>query len=170
VAPGDNVALVTLVTYGRYREALEAFAPTHPELFCDSEPAVSRRNLFQAINLSLAMQETGDRDCASRLLRAVERMLEELPEQGRRSFGFLDVEVFARQGKKRLALEALRASVDAGLRVPWWLQVARSPHTASLRSDPEFLSILAEIEADMAAQRAHLQEMEADGVAIGPPD
>jgi adenylate cyclase len=170
VAPGDNTTLVTLVTYGRYQEALEAFASTHPELSCSVGPDVSTRNLFHAINLSLALQETGRRDCSSRLLREIQRILEGLPEQGHRSFGFLDVEVYARLGEKRRALDALRASVDAGLRMNWWLQLARSPHTVSLRNDPEFQSIIAEVEADMAAQRARLRELEAGGAAIRPPE
>ena len=68
IVPGNYISLVTFVAFGKYREALETVAPRYPELGCDVEPMVNRNNLSQAINLSLAWQETGERECADRLL------------------------------------------------------------------------------------------------------
>lgn len=57
-------------------------------------------------------------------------------------------------GRRRAAL---RAAERAGWRGPywrWWL--TRDPALASIRSDPEFKAIFAEIERDLARQRAEL--------------
>jgi predicted Zn-dependent protease len=170
LVPGNNASLVTLVTFWRHEEALATVAPDFPELSCDREPSVTPLNMFQAMNLSLALEETGNRECALRLLDQVQRQILAAPRQGYRRFGFLDAEIYARQGKRRQALEALRESVDAGLRVTWWLQVLRSPHMVSLQDDPELRAMAAEVEAGLSVQRAQLRLLESTGELTAPAD
>lgn len=163
IAPGNNVSLLTLVNYGQYQEALDTIAPDYPELTCEDEPTVTPNNLFRAMNLSLALQETGERLCANRLLDKILEQLQTGPGQGYRAYGFLDAEVFARQGKTQRALEALREAINKGSRISWWTQVEGSPHMASLLDHPELKAMMAEIRTDMAAQLANIREMEARG-------
>jgi len=82
-------------------------------------------------------------------------------------YGFADVEVYARQGKKEQALNALRQAIDDGWRVSWWTQAERSPHTESLRDNPEFKAMMDEIRSDMATQLKHVREIEAHYGAAG---
>lgn len=170
IAPRNNIPLLMLVTFGRYQEAIETVAPAFPELSCAAEPAIARTNIFQAMNLSLALQETGRRDCADQMLASILEYMDELPRQGHRSLGFLDCEIYARQGKVERALDALGKAIEAGARVPWWLQVGTSPHTVALRDSPRFKTLMKVLEADMSAQLEQLHEMEANGALPPLPD
>jgi len=163
VAPRNNTSLFTLVTYGQHQEAIETIAPSFPELSCNVEPTITLNNMSQAMNLSLAFQETGERDCAERMLDEILYRMHEIPEQGYRSYGFLDAEVYARQGKTQQALDALRASLKKGMRISWWTQVEKGPHMTSLLDHPELKSMIADIRMDMATQLAHVRKMEASG-------
>ena len=169
IAPGNNMSLVTLVTYGYYEEALESFLPFYSWLECDVDPTVVRNNLFPAINLSLAFEKTGNADCANRILDAVLEQMQRMPRLGVRGYGIADVEVYARQGKTRLALDALRKAIDEGYRWLWWAQGEGSPHMTSLLENAEFKAMMDEIRADMADQLERVRQMEANGeLAVVP--
>jgi hypothetical protein len=131
---------------------------------------VQRNNLFQAINLSLALERTGSADCSDRLLDAVLAQVAKSPRLGAGGYGFLDAEVHARRGEIRQALAALRQGIDAGSRPGWYLQVEGSPHMTALLGLPEFQEMMAEVRADLAAQRARVEEMEADGELAPVPE
>jgi TolB-like protein len=169
IAPGNNTSLVIFVAFGQYQEALETVAPRYPELGCDVEPMVNRNNLSQAINLSLALQETGERECADRLLGKVLAQVQQMPRSGFRGYGIADVEIYARQGKTQLALETLRQAIDQGYRREWWAQGKGSPHMVSLLEEPEFRAMMQVIEDDMSAQLERVREMEANGELASVP-
>jgi hypothetical protein len=59
-------------------------------------------------------------------------------------------------------LSALRQAIDEGWREGWWLWFQK-PDLESLHDEPEFQAMVAEIEADMAAQLARVREMERNG-------
>lgn len=161
--PGNNTTLVTLVSFGHDQEAIDLAKVDWPALACPGEPAVRRSNVFHAMNLSLAYERIGERQCAETLLARILQLLESQTGLGAKAFGFLDVEVYARLGRIEQALSVLRASVDAGMRMQWKTQVEDSPHMARLREQPEFLAIREEVRADLAAQLAIVREMEARG-------
>ena len=163
IAPGNNVSLVTLVRFGNYREALEKIAGNYPELSCDDEPSVTRFNFFQALNLSLALEKTGDSRCATLLLNKVLARLQTLPRLGSGGYGIADVESYARLGNRDEAIASLRRAIDGHYRAFWWAQGEKSPHTLSLHEDPEFAAMILEIKADMALQLARVREMRANG-------
>ena len=163
IAPGNNVTLVTLVTYGRYDEALETVAPLYPELACGTEPKVNRNNLFQAVNLSLALEKTGSADCSERLLNTVLERIADVPRLGSGGYGFLDAEVHARRSEVRMALDDLRQGINAGWRPGWYTQAEGSPHMTALLRLPEFQNMMTELREDLAAQRARVEDMEANG-------
>ena len=161
--PGNNFSLVTLVSFGRDEEVIELAKTDWPSLSCQSGPTVQRSNIFQAINLSLAYERAGHRECARALLDEISRILGEQQDSAARAFGFLDAEVYARKGEIDRALAALRTSVDAGMRAQWITQVEDSPHMVALRDEPEYLAIREEVRADLARQLAVVREMEASG-------
>jgi len=170
IAPGNNNSLFTLVSYGQYREAIESSAGVYPELSCDVAPILSHSNLFPAINLSLALEETGYRECAARMLDKSLEFMKGMPRLGYSGYGIADVEVYARQGRIRLALDTLRQAIDQGYRSSWWSQGEGSPHMVALLEEPEFKSMMDEIRADMAIQLARVRAMEANGELAPIPE
>jgi TolB-like protein/Tfp pilus assembly protein PilF len=163
ITPANNTSLITLLSFGRYAEAVEAFAPLYPELLCDDGFAVTRSNFIQALNLSLALEKTGDRECATTLLNQLLEQLPTIPRKGFFGYGFADVEILARLGKEEQAIAALRRAIDDNFRAFWWTQLQRSPHTVSLRDNPEFTEMMQEIKEDMALQLVRVREMQSNG-------
>ena len=96
------------------------------------------------------------------MVAAVERVIQDIPRLGGRGYGLLDVEIYARQGRKELALATLRAAVDEGWQGNWWSQ-AYSAHNDSIKNEPEFVAIMDEIRAEMAVQLESVRRMEARG-------
>jgi TolB-like protein/Tfp pilus assembly protein PilF len=151
------------LNFGRHREALKKFAQIYPELQCDDQLSVTRFNVFLALNLSLALEETGDSDCAALLLNKVIARLKTLPRLGSTGYGIADVEAYARLGKRDEAITSLRHAIDSNYRAFWWAQGEKSAHTLSLREDPEFTAMMQELKADMALQLERVREMRANG-------
>jgi hypothetical protein len=73
------------------------------------------------------------------------------------------VELHALRGEKERALAALREHAAAGTRYMWRWQLLYNPNLDSIRDTPEFAAVIAEIEADMAAQLARVREMKRNG-------
>jgi hypothetical protein len=114
------------------------------------------------MNLSLAYERTGRIDCSRALLDAILAFIEERGIDPR-AFGFLDAEIYARQGKIQQALATLRASVESGMRAQWMTQVEHSPHMKQLHGHPEYSAIRDVVYEDLARQLAAVREMEANG-------
>ncbi len=74
-----------------------------------------------------------------------------------------DVELHALRGEEEKALAALKARATAGMGYQWRWQLLYNPNLDSIRDTPEFAAIVAEIEADMAAQLERVREMERNG-------
>jgi hypothetical protein len=71
--------------------------------------------------------------------------------------GISDVAIFALRGDSATALAKLREAERAGWRGPLWRYYRDiDPNLASIRNEPEFKEIFADIERDMARQRAAL--------------
>jgi hypothetical protein len=86
----------------------------------------------------------------------IERAIRPLPRRGE-GFGIADVQVLSLRAETGEALAALRGAEREGWRGPFW-RYARDfdPALASIRDDPEFKAVFADIERDMARQRAEL--------------
>jgi hypothetical protein len=79
------------------------------------------------------------------------------PRLGINGFGIADVQIHALRGDKEKALAALRKAEKAGWRGEVWRFYRDfDPALTSIRNDPEFKAIFADIERDMAQQRAAL--------------
>ena len=69
----------------------------------------------------------------------------------------------------QLALTTLRQAIDEGWCVGWWYYLELEPSLESIRNEPEFQAMLAEIKADMAEQLARVKAMEKEeDVCINP--
>jgi tetratricopeptide (TPR) repeat protein len=167
IRPEDELTLTFLrdrkIREGRYAEARALYEEHYPELLVEGDPRVDRHNVRNAVDLAFVLDKVGERE-QSELLR--ERSLEQLrsaPRMGIRGSGISDARIHIQRGKKQEALLALREAVDEGYRVGWWWEIKLKPDFEPLHDEPEFQAMLAEIEADMAAQLAHVREMERNG-------
>ena len=81
-----------------------------------------------------------------------------IPDWAPPAIGIADVAIHALRGQKAQALAALRDAEKAGWRGPGWRYYRDfDPNLASIRNEPEFKAIFADIERDMAQQRAALR-------------
>ena len=80
-----------------------------------------------------------------------------------------DAQIHALRGDKQKALRALRLAIDEGWRTFWWYFLKHDPNLESLHDEPEYQAMVSEIEADMAAQLAHVREMERNGELAAIP-
>ena len=71
--------------------------------------------------------------------------------------------VYALRAAKQKAFSALRQGIDDGWRYAWRRFLEHDSALESLHDEPEYQAMVAEIEADMAAQLAHVREMEQNG-------
>jgi tetratricopeptide (TPR) repeat protein len=148
---------------GRYLEARTAFEKIAPELLNEDFPKVESKNYRAAIDLALISSKTGEQQRADRLLEGSLQYIQQVPRLGGAGYGIADVQIYALQGDKQKALAALQRAIDEGWRNSWWYYLKYDPTLESLHDEPEFQAMVAEIEADMAAQLARVREMERNG-------
>jgi hypothetical protein len=151
------------VRAGRYIEARALYEKFFSELLSERDPKVDLRNYRAAIDLALILSRTGEQEQADLLLNRSLQQIQRRPRLGSRGFGIADVQIYALRGEKQKALSALRRAIDEGWRRFWWYHLKYDPTLESLHDEPEFQAMIAEIEADMAAQLARVREMERNG-------
>jgi TolB-like protein/DNA-binding winged helix-turn-helix (wHTH) protein/Flp pilus assembly protein TadD len=148
---------------GRYIEARALYEDLFPELLTERDPKVDLGNYEAAIDLALILSRTGEREQADLLLDRSLQQIQRRPRLGRRGYMISDARIYALQGEKQKALSALREAIDQGWRTQWWYYFRHDPILESLHDEPEYQAMVAEIEADMAAQLARVREMERNG-------
>jgi hypothetical protein len=67
-----------------------------------------------------------------------------------------DVLIHAARGDSQNAISALRDAIDDGWREQWWY--LRHAFYEPMRAEPAWNELVAEIEADIASQRAWFEE------------
>jgi tetratricopeptide (TPR) repeat protein len=159
-----GLAMLGIVDYrqGRHAAAAERYRQVYPELFATLAPPIDASNVFMVLNVVPILQALGEHDRANLLLDGVEAVLRKKPRLGNAGYAPSDAAVLALRGRKREALEALRTDQQAGWRSiwPWYRDV--DPTFDSIRDEPEFKVIFADIERDMARQRAELAKRPKD--------
>lgn len=141
-----------------------------PELF-EPEPQVGTNNFDIAPEVAWILRARGDHEAAARLLGKALAVFEDParsvypPDWARVMF---EVEVLAVQERNAEALAALRRVIDDGWRWDWW-QIERDPTLTSISAEPEFIAMLAEVKADVAAQLEEVRAMERDGELSAHP-
>jgi hypothetical protein len=120
-------------------------------------PQVNAGNYEAAIDVALVLQSLEILERAEALLDGGEQAIRSLPRLGWSGYGISDVRIHALRGDKAKALAALREAEKAGWRGPFWRYYRDfDPNLASIRNEPEFKAVFADIERDMARQRAEL--------------
>jgi len=138
------------------------FQRNYPNLAASNEPAIHAANYQDAVDLAWLLRMEGDAEHAERLLEISLTVLRQSPSGTTGYRGVTEAKILALQGDEAGALAALRAAVDAGWRHLWWM-AENDPTLASISDHPEFLAIMDEIRADMAAQLERLRELERNG-------
>jgi TolB-like protein/Flp pilus assembly protein TadD len=167
IDPRDGNALYLLavadLTKGDARTARARYAKAYPELLAPGPPRIDLSNSGVAPDLALVLLQTGEDARARQLLDGSEAAMRQLPRLGVGGFGITDVRIHALRGDKAKALAALREAEQAGWRGPFWrLYRDADPALASIRGEPEFKAVFADIERDMARQRAELAKRPKD--------
>jgi TolB-like protein/Tfp pilus assembly protein PilF len=148
---------------GRYAEARALYEEIYPELLNEGDPTVAGLNWMAAIDLALVLSKTGEQEHADLLLNRSFQHMQTLPRLGAWGYGIADVRIYALRGEKQKALSALRQAIDEGWRSFWRYYLKYELTLESLHNEPEYQAMVAEIEADMAAQLERVREMERNG-------
>ena len=147
---------------GRYEAARSRYARVYPELIEPEVPVVSESNYRTSVDLALVLMRNGEQKRADDLLEGSLRAIESIPRLGDGHW-ITDVRIYALQQRPQLALDALREAIDDGWRVFAWYFFDHDPTLDSLRDEPEFQRMVAEVKADMANQARRVAEMQASG-------
>jgi TolB-like protein/Tfp pilus assembly protein PilF len=155
--PRSVVALALLaeqdLANGRADAALARYASGYPELVVGPAQHVYRRNTHAAIDVAFVLSQAGRGEEAERLLADADRTLSSSLLWDRTPL----FRILAARGNRAEALSTLRAEQRSGWRGPDWRYYRDlDPVLSSIRSDPGFRAIFAEIERDLASQKAAL--------------
>ena len=142
---------------GRYAKARALYEENYPELLTDEKPEINLWNIQPAIDLALVLSKIDEQERANLLLNLALQYIGS-------ETGLAGAQIYALQGKKTKALVNLRQTIDKDRWVwgAWWYYAEYSPNLDSIRNEPEFQTMMAEIRAEMAAQLAQLQEWDAN--------
>jgi tetratricopeptide (TPR) repeat protein len=143
-----------------YPDLADRRFPAERFLFADTDAQVA---FMVTLDLASAYLRAGQTERAESLFSLAESELLHWPRRTMWGHDIADVELHALRGEKELALAALKARATAGMRYQWRSHLLYNPNLDSIRDTPEFAAIIAEIEADMAAQLARVREMERNG-------
>jgi len=155
---------------GEAAAARSRYTSAYPELMRTDGPQVDVGNYQAAIDVALVLESLELREPAQALLDGGERAIRSLPRLGWSGYGVSDVQIYALRGDKAKALVALREAEKAGWRGAAWRYYRDiDPNLASIRDEPEFKAVFADIERDMARQRAELAKRPKDTpLDLGP--
>jgi tetratricopeptide (TPR) repeat protein len=175
IDPRDGFALHVLaiaeLANGDASTARARYAKAYPELLAPEPPRDDSSNILVPldvarillIDLARVLLKTGEDTRARQLLDSSEGAIRRIPRLGLFGYGIADVRIHALRGDKAKALAALREAEQAGWRGPLW-RFSRDvdPALAAIRDEPEFKAVFADIERDMALQRAKLAKLTKD--------
>jgi tetratricopeptide (TPR) repeat protein len=150
-----------------YPELVDGTFPTERLLPIDSD---AREAFMVTLDLASAYLHAGQEAKAESLFSLVESELPHWSKAAVWGHGIADVELHALRGDKDPALAALREHVVTGIGYRWRWQLLYNPNLESIRDTPEFATIVAEIEADMAEQLARVREMQRNGELTAIPE
>jgi hypothetical protein len=80
-----------------------------------------------------------------------------VPRLGLFGYGSAEADIYALQGKSAEALSALRLAIDDGWWLHWRFWTELNPNLDSVRNEPEYGTLIGELESKMAAQLALVQ-------------
>jgi TolB-like protein/Tfp pilus assembly protein PilF len=158
------------IANGRYDEALRRYATIFPEIVSADEPGINRANFYAAVEIAYLHIRSGEKEQGRRLLEAVIPVIDSAPILSVWGSGWGNARTYALLGRRDEALAELQRGVDAGWRMGWRYAFDHDPIFASLRDEPEFEAMRAEIATDMAEQLRNVRELEAAVEIIRPEE
>jgi Tfp pilus assembly protein PilF len=145
-------------------QAEMVYSQQYPELLEVAEVVIGLHNYRAAIDLSLVLQKSGEELKASQLLAKCQDFIRDRPRLGWwGGYWISDVQILALQGRKAEALTALQRAAEEGWRSLWWYYMQYDPNLDSIRSEPVFQAVMAEIKTDMSNQMQRIRDMEQSG-------
>ena len=151
------VVFQTSVMTGKYAEGVAALKKLRPDIF-SPEPAVTGLDLAMPTVAAHALNRTGDRAQAKRLLDEVLKVTAPTPGQRPPNDWLVArAKVFAEKGMRAEAIAALESAYQNGWRgIFLWdesLWLDQQPNLEALREDPAIQGLMAKARADLARQR-----------------
>ena len=143
---------------GRVADALSLFETGYPELMTESGPEVTQDNAVMAIVLARLYQETGEIERANELLERAQEVYIASRKVVRNIRNLVDVRLYAVMGEKEKALDALRSAINSGWRYLHFYYFGGEITLDSIRDEPEFVAMAAEVNADLKRQRESLKD------------
>jgi len=147
-----------LAMAGEYQEAVEELQPDYEggRVNLDEDELDARQALAQALI------GIGDEDRARSLLQSIEEAAKGPQAEGRdrNPLAYELARNAALLGDKELALERLRKAIDTGWR-GYYIN-DHDPRWDSLKDDPRFQAMMAEVKADLDRQRLEVEKLDAE--------
>jgi len=144
---------------GDFEDARGWYRDLHPELF-RATPEITVDNVNAAADLALLLKRTGEPGAADVLINAGLSWYRQT--QPANAHGYLvdivDVQLLALQGDKDAALKTLQQAADGGWGFAWQWNVSNE-NLASIRDEPQFQAIIAQLEGDMVTQLAAIRAL-----------
>ena len=169
---GSVLALAQLrdhdLAENRPERARQRYRERYPEIFGPGGPVVSFAYSDAAEDIAYLLLQSGEKRQAQQILEQTFEINASLPLLGANGTSFGNAKVYALMGNKPEALAELRRGVDADWRTAWRYFFDHDAAFESLRDEPGFQAMRAEVAADMAAQLARVREMEASGEIPAP--
>jgi TolB-like protein/tetratricopeptide (TPR) repeat protein len=138
----------------------------NPILTTDAELKIDRTNARDVVKLAYIEQRQGHGARAAVMLDAALEGMREWPRLGTFGYGIRDVQIFALLGRTEDAINAFREALDQGFRssliFDGW-PLAADPYIDSIRSDPRFLQMQAELDSYIEAMHQSLLDAEYSG-------
>lgn len=147
---------------GDIERARSLMAIAFPEFLQDQvEIAFNEWDPLAAIVFAAILDANGETERRDALLLALEERIATLHRIRGEGYGVLDVYIHALRDDRDQAIAALREAIDMGWRASQWLSwydLRRDWKLANLHQDPEFISLVDDLEVDIEAQRQWYEE------------
>jgi len=129
-----------------------AYRKHRPELFA-AAPEITVDNIHAATDLAYLLQHAGKAERAGILIESAMNWYKKSQPPGFHGYvtAIADVQLLVLNGEHDKALDTLGEAVDAGWAYDWFWHIGNK-NLDSIRDEPEFQEIVAELEAAMAAQ------------------
>jgi len=154
-----NLLRIAVARTDHRENVRERYVRAYPELVAAEGPHIDGSNFGSAVDFAAVLLDSGETERAQQLLDASERVVKTGQRMGWEGYSLTDAQIHALRGDKQKALLALREAEIAGWRSFAWRYFRDfDPNLESVRGEPEFAAVFADIERDMTQQRAVLRD------------